>query len=220
MPALPVPRGGGSSSAARPVDSAKRRQRPAPSRCSSAASSTDPDSSWFDRLSSAARPSRVRYIGTWTSRSTSTARVADLRDPRDRQAHAGSGSVDRGWYGGVLPQRLCLPADGGDRKAHQRRRPVGIHRPSLRAPPEGGPRQASEDAIVAALSEQLVLYAQQMHVPRTIIDALMVVPPDRVELLSASALATCGIKRVDAVALEERRTRSQSLLHPGTAQGR
>ena len=50
---------------------------------------------------------------------------------------------------------------------------VVIHRPSLRAPQEGGPRQGSEDAIVAALAEQLVLYAQQVHVPRTIIDALM-----------------------------------------------
>jgi hypothetical protein len=83
---------------------------------------------------------------------------------------------------------------------------------SLRAPQEGGPRQASEDAIVAAMSEQLVLYAQQMHVPRTIIDALMLVPPDRVELLSASELATYGINALDAVALEEQRARSQFLL--------
>jgi len=96
---------------------------------------------------------------------------------------------------------------------------VGIHRPSLRAPQEGGPRQGSEDAIVAAMAEQLVLYAQQMHVPRTIIDALMVVPPDRVELLSAAALATYGITARDAVALEERRTRSRLLRHLGTAQG-
>jgi hypothetical protein len=88
---------------------------------------------------------------------------------------------------------------------------VGIHRPSLRAPQEGGPRQASEDEIVAAMSEQLVLYAQQMNVPRTIIDALMLVSPDRVELLSASELATYGIKRVDAIALEERRAHSQFL---------
>jgi hypothetical protein len=64
---------------------------------------------------------------------------------------------------------------------------------------------------------QLVLYAQQMHVPRTIIDALMGVPPDRVKLLSASELATYGIQRVDAVALEERRARSQPLLHPRAA---
>jgi ATP-dependent protease ClpP protease subunit len=97
---------------------------------------------------------------------------------------------------------------------------VGIHRPSLRAPQAGGPRQVSEDEIVDAMSEQLVLYAQQMNVPRKIIDALMVVPPDRVELLSASELATYGISALDAGALEERRARSQSLLHPGAAQGR
>ena len=75
---------------------------------------------------------------------------------------------------------------------------VGIHRPSLRAPQAGGPRPASEDTIVAAMSEQLVLYAQQMHVPRTIIDALMLVPPDRVKLLSASELAAYGINALDA----------------------
>jgi ATP-dependent protease ClpP protease subunit len=95
---------------------------------------------------------------------------------------------------------------------------VGIHRPSLRAPSEGGPRQGSADEIVDAMSEQLVLYAQQMNVPRTIIDALMLVPPDRVKLLSSSELATYGIKRVDTVVLEERRARSQSLLHPRAAQ--
>jgi hypothetical protein len=95
---------------------------------------------------------------------------------------------------------------------------VGIHRPSLRALQEGGPRQGSEDKIVEAISEQLVLYAQQMHVPREIIDALMLVPPHRVKLLSVSELATYGIKRVDAVSLEERRARSQSLLHPSVTQ--
>jgi hypothetical protein len=95
---------------------------------------------------------------------------------------------------------------------------VGIHRPSLRAPQAGGPRPGSEDTIVAALAEQLVLYAQQMNVPRQIIDALMVIPPDRVEFLSVSELATYGITRVDAVALEERRARSPSLLHPRAAQ--
>jgi hypothetical protein len=94
---------------------------------------------------------------------------------------------------------------------------VGLHRPSLRAPQEGGPRPASEDEIVNAMSEPLVLYAQQMNVPRTIIDALMVVPPDRVKLLSTAELATYGIQRVDAVAREARRARSQSLLHPSAA---
>ena len=94
---------------------------------------------------------------------------------------------------------------------------VGIHRLSLRAPQAGGPHQVSADEIVEAIAEQLVLYAQQMNVPRTIIDDLMLVPPDRVKLLSASALATYGIKRVDAVALQERRARSLSLLHPRAA---
>jgi hypothetical protein len=56
------------------------------------------------------------------------------------------------------------------------------------------------------MSEQLVLYAQQMNVPRTIIDALMLVPPDRVEPLSASELATYGIN-----ALEGRRAQAQLL---------
>jgi hypothetical protein len=88
---------------------------------------------------------------------------------------------------------------------------VGIHRPSLRAPSDGGPRQANADAIVAAMSAQLVLYAQQMNVPRTIIDALMAVSPDRVELLSTSELATYGINTLDAVALEERPVHSQWL---------
>jgi hypothetical protein len=95
---------------------------------------------------------------------------------------------------------------------------VGIHRPSLRAPQAGGPRQGNEDKVVDAFSEQLVLYAQQMNVSRKIIDAMMLIPPDRVEFLSASKLATYGIQRVDAVALEERRARSQALLHPRAAQ--
>jgi hypothetical protein len=88
---------------------------------------------------------------------------------------------------------------------------VGIHRPSLRAPQAGGPRQASEDETVAAMSEQLVLYAQQMNVPRTIIDTMMMVPPDRVKLLSASELATYGINALDATTLEARRAYSQFL---------
>ena len=73
---------------------------------------------------------------------------------------------------------------------------------------KGGPRHASEDEIVAAMSEQFVLYAQQMNVPRTIIDAMMLIPPDRVKLLSA---ATYGINTRDAVALEARRAHSQFL---------
>ena len=97
---------------------------------------------------------------------------------------------------------------------------VGIHRPSLGASREGGPNRASEDEIVDALSEPLVLYAQQMNVPRKIVDDSMLVPPDRVELLSPSELAGYGIHALDPVALEERRARSQSLLHPGAARER
>jgi hypothetical protein len=94
---------------------------------------------------------------------------------------------------------------------------VGIHRPSLRAPQAGEPGHGSEDEIVAAMSEQLVLYAQQMHVPRTIIDAMMAVPPDRVKFLSAAELATYGISARDAGALEERRAHSPARLPPGAA---
>ena len=97
---------------------------------------------------------------------------------------------------------------------------LGIHRPSLGASGRGGPKQASEDAIVDAMSEELVLYAQQMNVPRKIVDDSMLVPPDRVELLSPSELAGYGIHALDPVALEERRARSQSLLHPGAARER
>jgi ATP-dependent protease ClpP protease subunit len=89
---------------------------------------------------------------------------------------------------------------------------VGIHRPSLRAPQPGEAGHGSEDAIVAAMSEQLVRYAQQMNVPRTIIDAMMAVPPDRFEFLSAAELATYGISARDTVALEERRARSQQAV--------
>src|SRR4030095_5944368 len=97
---------------------------------------------------------------------------------------------------------------------------VGIHRPSLRASQAGEPGPGSEDEHVRAMSEALVLYAQQMTVPRKIIDALMLIPPDRIEFLSASELATYGINTRDAVALAERRGRSHSLLNLGAAQSR
>jgi hypothetical protein len=97
---------------------------------------------------------------------------------------------------------------------------VGIHRPALRGPQARGRGHASEDAIVAALADQLVLYAQQMHVPRTIIDAMMALPPDRVEVLSAAALATYGISTRETVALAQRRGRSQARRPPGAAHGR
>lgn len=78
---------------------------------------------------------------------------------------------------------------------------LGIHRPSLGASAQGGSKQPGEDAIVEALSEQLVLYAQQMNVPRKIVDDAMSVPPDRVERLSAADLAAYGIGAVDPDAL-------------------
>jgi ATP-dependent protease ClpP protease subunit len=85
---------------------------------------------------------------------------------------------------------------------------VGIHRPSLGAPPAGGPGPGHEAAIVAAMAESLVLYAQQMHVSRRLIDAMMAIPPDRVELLSAAALTTYGIRTRETSARAERRPRA------------
>jgi hypothetical protein len=40
---------------------------------------------------------------------------------------------------------------------------------------------------------------------------MMLIPSDRVKLLSASELATYGINALDAVALEERRAHTQFL---------
>lgn len=97
---------------------------------------------------------------------------------------------------------------------------LGIHRPSLRALRRGGPKQASEDEIVDAMTEQLVSYAAQMNVPRDIVDALMSVPPDRIELLSPADLARYGIYAVDPVEGGERRSQSRSRVDPGPARGR
>ena len=97
---------------------------------------------------------------------------------------------------------------------------LGIHRPSLGASGPGGPTQASENEILDAMSEALVLYAQQMNVPRRIVDESMSVPPDRVERLRASDLAGYGIHAVDPLVLEERRSRSRSLSHPGATEER
>lgn len=95
---------------------------------------------------------------------------------------------------------------------------LGIHRPSLGAPGQAGPKQASEDEIVDAMSGPLLLYAQQMNVPRKIIDDSMSVPADRVRQLSAADLAGYGIHAVDPLVLEERRARSQSFSRPGAAE--
>ena len=222
MPALPVPRGGGSSSAARPV-----AQREAETTACA----------FTVKLRGVIDGSRLQLVRQALQRRDTVRRALHrdvdfhvdvdsqggetLRDTRDRQDSCGQrerrSSVGKG--ASCLSACVFLLMGAIERHISGDAR-VGIHRPSLRAPQAGGPRPASEDEIVDAMSEQLVLYAQQMNVPRTIIDALMVVPPDRVELLSASELATYGINARDAVALEERRARSQSLLHPGAAQGR
>ena len=66
---------------------------------------------------------------------------------------------------------------------------VGIHRPSL-GPPDRDPRR--ED-VVDAMAGSLVLYAEEMHVPRAIVDEMMAIPSDCVELLRSSDLAAYGI---------------------------
>ena len=70
---------------------------------------------------------------------------------------------------------------------------LGIHRPSLGASGRGGPKEVGEDAIVDAMAEQLALYAQQMNVPRKIVDEMMSIPADRLRLLRPSDLAAYGI---------------------------
>jgi hypothetical protein len=77
---------------------------------------------------------------------------------------------------------------------------LGIHRPSLGASGRGGPKQAGEDAIVDAMAGQLALYAQQMNVPRKIVDEMMSIPADRLRLLKPSAMAAYGILAIDPIA--------------------
>jgi len=69
---------------------------------------------------------------------------------------------------------------------------VGIHRPSL-----GPPDRPQPAGVVDAMAGSLVLYAEQMHVPRAIVDEMMAIPSDRVELLRPSDLAAYGILPVD-----------------------
>jgi hypothetical protein len=97
---------------------------------------------------------------------------------------------------------------------------VGIHRPSLRAPPAGDAQPGSEDAIVGAMAEQLERYAEDMHVPRTIIDVMMTVPPDRMRFLSPAELTTYGIPVREAVTLQERRAAPPAQRPPSTVPGR
>lgn len=61
---------------------------------------------------------------------------------------------------------------------------VGIHRPSV---------DADRPALAAALSGALALYADEMDVPRGIVDAMMSVPPDRMRELGPAALARYGL---------------------------
>jgi hypothetical protein len=70
---------------------------------------------------------------------------------------------------------------------------IGIHRPSLGASGRGGPKEVGEDAIVDTMAEQLALYAQQMNVPRKIVDEMMSIPADRLRLLRPSDLAAYGL---------------------------
>ena len=76
---------------------------------------------------------------------------------------------------------------------------LGIHRPSLGAPGRVGPRKAGEDAVVDALADQLALYAQQMNVPRAIVDEMMSIPAHRLRLLRSSDLAGYGIFAVQPI---------------------
>ena len=74
---------------------------------------------------------------------------------------------------------------------------LGIHRPSLGASWRGGQKEAGEDATVDAMAAQLALYAEQMNVPRKIVDEMMSIPADQLRLLRPSELAGYGIPRVD-----------------------
>jgi hypothetical protein len=62
---------------------------------------------------------------------------------------------------------------------------VAIHRPSL--------GEAGSDTTVAAMTDQLVLYARQMDLPRAIVDAMMAVPADRLRFLTPGDLARFGM---------------------------
>ena len=70
---------------------------------------------------------------------------------------------------------------------------VGIHRLSLRATPAA----SRDDALVDAMAEGVLLYAEQMNVPRAIVDEMMSIPADRVELLTPQQLARYGIPSID-----------------------
>jgi len=77
---------------------------------------------------------------------------------------------------------------------------LGIHRPSLGASWRGGQKEAGEDATVDAMAAQLALYAEQMNVPRKIVDEMMSIPANRVRLLKPSEMAAYGILAIDPIA--------------------
>jgi hypothetical protein len=77
---------------------------------------------------------------------------------------------------------------------------LGIHRPSLGASWRGGQKEAGEDATVDAMAAQLALYAEQMNVPRKIVDEMMSIPADHLRRLRPSDLAAYGIFAIDPIA--------------------
>ena len=78
--------------------------------------------------------------------------------------------------------------------------PARARAPSATAPSgRGGPKQAGEDAIVDAMAAPLALYAQQMNVPRAIVDEMMSIPAHRLRLLRSSDLAGYGIFAVQPI---------------------
>ena len=62
---------------------------------------------------------------------------------------------------------------------------IGIHRPSL------GPN--GSEATVDAMVPQLIEYAEEMGVPRGIVDEMVLIPTERMRFLSARELADYGI---------------------------
>lgn len=63
---------------------------------------------------------------------------------------------------------------------------VAIHRPSLGT-------SDRDDALVEAMSAQLVQYAQQMNVARDLVDDMMRIPADRLRWLQPAELAAYGL---------------------------
>lgn len=70
---------------------------------------------------------------------------------------------------------------------------VAIHRPSLGT-------SERDDAMVEAMSAQLVQYAQQMNVARDLVDDMMRIPADRLRWLRPSDLVAYGLVETDPIA--------------------